>query len=262
MRGVYSQGFIFPLSWLNEERGTDISLLKEGDDVTEVIGIKKWVSNDELSQYADTKKIPFPSFVPKTDEPRIQNNPELLTTLIGNEIVISRKEDGCSATYVYNAEKKEFMVCSRNYVVQPDKSVIQYFNVSKSFDIEKKMEQYGKSLAIQGEIVGPSINGNKLKLAKLDFRVFSIYDIEKQVYVSTTEMLSICKDLGFNTVPILYMDPNDARTETVQSLLSYVETIEYNKDSPAEGIVVRTNTCSPRTSFKVISNKYLLKHKL
>ena len=111
MRGVYSQGFIFPLSWLNEERGTDISLLKEGDDVTDVIGIKKWVSLDELSQYADTKKIPFPSFVPKTDEPRIQNNPELLTTLIGNEIVISRKEDGCSATYVYNAEKKEFMVC-------------------------------------------------------------------------------------------------------------------------------------------------------
>jgi len=265
MRGVYSQGLIFPVSWLHEERGIDISLLREDDDVTSVIGIKKWVTRDEMSQYVDTSKNSFPSCVPKTDEPRIQNNPKLLKTLIGNEIVITRKEDGCSATYIYDAKEKEFKVCSRNCVVQPDKldkSVIHYFNVSNSFDIEKKMEQYGKSLAIQGEIVGPSINGNKLKLSKLDFRVFNIYDIEKQVYISTTDMIQLCNEFGFNTVPILYIGSTDARTETVQTMLSYVETIEYNKDCPAEGIVVRTNNCSPRTSFKVISNKFLLKHKL
>jgi len=263
MRGVYSQGLIFPLSWLAEERQIDISLLKENDNVTDIIGIKKWISQDEATQYDDTdKKNLFPSYVPKTDEPRIQNNPKLLTSLIGNEIVITRKEDGCSATYVFNAETNEFLICSRNYIVSLDKSTAHYFNMNELFNIETKMKQLGRSIAIQGEIVGPLINGNKLKLTNYDFRVFNIYDIEKQTYVSTTEMMSICEELKLNTVPILYLGGNDARTESVQSLLIYAESIEYNKGCPAEGIVVKTNTCSPRTSFKVISNKYLMKHKL
>jgi RNA ligase (TIGR02306 family) len=164
-------------------------------------------------------------------------------------------------TYVYDA-KMGFIVCSRNYVIQLNKSTIHYFNVCTSFDIEKKMTQYGKSIAIQGEIVGPSINGNKLKLNKLDFRVFNIYDIENQTYISTTDIIQFCNDYKLNTVPILYLGPNNETVQSVQNLLSYTETVEYDKNVPAEGIVVRTNTCSPRTSFKVISNKYLLKHKL
>ena len=66
-------------------------------------------------------------------------------------------------------------------------------------------------------------------------------------------------------MPILYRGKNNNiidKTQSVETLLSYVETIEYDKGNPAEGIVIRTNTCSPRISFKVISNKYLLKHKL
>jgi RNA ligase (TIGR02306 family) len=263
IRDVCSQGLIFSLSWLAEERGIDITALKEGDDVTAIIGIKKWISKDELAQYSsDTTNTKFPSYVPKTDEPRIQNHPELLDALKEKEIVITRKEDGCSATYVYDATTQEFMVCSRNYVIQMDASTKQYFSIETMFNIKEKLSQYGKSLALQGEIVGPGINGNRLKLRKLDFRVFNIFDIENQSYVSTNDMVKICQKLNFNTVPILYIGKMNEITESVDTLIAYAETIKYDNNIPAEGIVVRTNTPSPRISFKVISNKYLSKHKL
>ena len=349
IRGVFSQGLVFPIQWVIEEKGIDCSEFNEGDDVTKIIGVRKWVPNEEMTQYEHKQGAPkaytFPSYVPKTDEARIQGRPKYIKEIQGQQIVVSRKEDGCSMTVLYikpivkslveplaeppaepsveplvepsvepSAESSveslvepsvesliepsvepltesliepsveslaestsessaelsteslvdpNFMICSRNFkLTEPDPNNQHYYHVVKKFAIEEKLTGYGKSIAIQGEIVGPKINKNKLKLPELDFRVFSIFDIESQSYVSQTEMMDLCNHLGLHTVPILYIGLPDERFQSVQSIVEYTNKLEYSPKNPAEGIVVRVDKRSPRISFKVISNEYLVKNNL
>jgi len=298
-----SQGLVFKLDWLTEERGIDISSLAVGDDVTSIIGIKKWVEPEESELYEpDTQptgskapqnnrtKIPFPNFIPKTDEPRIQNNKKFIEDIQNEQIFVSRKEDGCSATFVTAQadanwfwsfvntiwlyifgycykETKEFLVCSRNFGYRAETAdSTKYFMIAERFRIKEKLEAYGKNhpcIAVQGEIIGPGINGNRLKLTDFDFRVFSIYNVADSCYFSQSEMVDICKELGLNTVPILYQGLASANEhfQSLESILSYTGSVQYNNGNPAEGIVVRVDKQSPRISFKVISNEFLLKHK-
>ena len=83
-------------------------------------------------------------------------------------------------------------------------------------------------------------------------------------------MLNICEYFGLKTVPLI---PFEAKfnfkvttdiDETVENLLKYVDSIKYrtffDDASPnqiAEGAVFRMNDMS--YSFKIISNKFLLK---
>jgi RNA ligase (TIGR02306 family) len=128
--GVLSQGLVAPLSWLREDFGiTDISHLKEGSDVTDIFRIMKHVELEEAylfpeiamkSGNGDRKAqpvttLPFPSYIPKTDEERIQNIPYILNYLQNESVVITRKEDGCSATYAFKDGR--FFICSRNLVL-------------------------------------------------------------------------------------------------------------------------------------------------
>jgi hypothetical protein len=113
--GALSQGLVAPLSWLTEDFGiTDISHLKEGSDVTDIFQIMKHVEEDNLNP-EDGATSPLPSFIPKTEEERIQNIPYILDYIKNEPIVITRKEDGCSATYAFKDGR--FFICSRNLVL-------------------------------------------------------------------------------------------------------------------------------------------------
>ena len=345
IRGIYSQGLVFPLEWIKDL--TDIENLKVDDDVTDVIGILKWISEDEKDQYiqnSDTQLSllqrltfwkssnksntnAFPShIVAKTDEKRIQKTPQYLKEIQGQQISVSRKEDGSSMTIIYTPaesfrftqtqlyiikivssvyalalqlinsiysfeinyarliifcssliihylikeliqycfeQKESLIVCSRNYQLKKgDVNAEQYFTTIEKLKIKEKLSSYGKAIVLQGELVGPKINGNRLQLTELDFRVFSIFDSYKQAYVSQSKMVEICKELNINTVPILYNGIADERFTSLKEILKYTESILYAKGVYAEGIVVRVDKESPRISFKVISNKYLMKHEL
>ncbi|NBX77619.1 MAG: hypothetical protein EBQ92_13795, partial [Proteobacteria bacterium] len=266
MRGVYSQGLIGPMSWLSD-RGFDPAKYKEGDDITKEMGVTKYVREEELSQYTKTvndNSGPFPDCVVKTDEPRIQNDVSMLERIQNRDIVITRKEDGCSCTIGLIDGK--FMVCSRNYECRiPDKSNEHYFHIVQQYDIEAKMrgENYG-NIAIQGEIIGPRINGNKLKQEKFSFRVFNVWNIANRTYYNHEQVTELCGKLGLDTVPVLYCGPSKQFTAcelTAKGLMAFAESLEYTKGDPAEGIVVKTNDqLGTRISFKVISNKFLLQN--
>lgn len=280
MLGVISQGLLAPLNWLAEDFNYDVSTLKEGDDVSEIFQLKKFVPQEEEEQYIKTAtksgktaaiRQSFPSYVPKTDEPRIQNMPNLLEEIQDEQVVITRKEDGCSATYIYRDGK--FLVCGRNFVMIRDidsenKSLRHYFRIAEEFNIEEKFRELSRNIAIQGEIVGPGINANRMKLTGLDFRVFYMYDIDYERYLSFDEMTSLCQVLSLRTVPLLYrgLAREFEPLHTVHGLLEFVGGLEYAKKIPAEGCVVRVEYDNSigrnKRSFKVISNKYLLKNEL
>lgn len=128
------------------------------------------------------------------------------------------------------------------------------------FDMESKMRNLDKNYAIQGETVGPKINGNKLKLKDFDFRVFNIYDIDNRRYLSWDKVVEITDELGLNRVPELFRGIYTDEMATVQYLLKFAEELEYAPKVPAEGIVIKNNGHLKRRSFKAISNKFLLKN--
>lgn len=283
-----SQGLLGPLSWLSDyNESIDIKTIKLDDDVTTFLNVRKFVMTTELKQYMDSidadKK--FPTFCPKTDEERVQNIPKILQEIVDKEIIITRKEDGTSTTYIYCKKKTSidnfvnesindsindstdiFLICGRNRILTKKNTIdyisgTHYFTMAEKFDIETKMRNLGINICIQGEIVGPKINGNKLKLNYFDFRVFNIWDIDSQRYLLWERVMEITNILGLNCVPLIYKGPFKAEWSSVKKLLSMADDIEYAKDIPAEGMVVKTNDDNfPRHSFKVISNKYLLKN--
>jgi RNA ligase (TIGR02306 family) len=294
--GRLSQGLLGPLSWLKSSSKE----FKEGDDVSAVLKVRKYVSpheNDAYNNHGQNQTQSthtFPSFVPKTNECRVQDVPRVIQNLPGTEVVITRKEDGTSTTFVHlneskihhvtaaiettpNGETKEtdlkqdvkveengiILVCGRNYILEENSAnSAPYFAMEKKYDLSHKMRAYGRNIAIQAEIVGPKINGNKMKLKEIDLEVFNVYDIDERCYLRWEEVETICKDLGLKTVPVLFRGPFPQELASVKALLDMANRLEYAPKICAEGMVCKTNQGKefPRHSFKVISNTFLLKH--
>lgn len=272
--GTLSQGLIAPLSWITDlDASFDLTQIQINDDVTNILKVRKFVTVAELQLYSDDDEFTsFPHFVPKTDEQRVQNIPKVLSELVGQEVVITRKEDGTSTTYVYCQNKQPveqsgiFLICGRNHVLSDRnpanlKERAHYFEIADKFTIQTKIKALGLNIAIQGEIVGPKINGNKLKLKQNDFRVFNIWDINEQCYLKWEQVEQITDQLQLNRVPLLYKGVFQPELANVPALLEMANQIEYVKGVAAEGMIVKTNYGKekPRHSFKVISNRFLLK---
>ena len=285
IRGQISQGLLGPLKWL-ADRGYDITNLVEGQNVTEQMGVTKYVQVEEIAQYTNinNKEIPefsekWPENIPKTDEDRLQNNLKYLDRIIGREIVITRKEDGSSCTFVFNNGK--FLVCSRNMVViKGNQNAKPYFFLEEKFKIGENMANLGINIAIQGEALGPTINGNKLKLSEYTYRVFNIYDIDRRQYLLHSEITTICTKLGLEQVPLIYKGPtntfvfkcnktfeilmnskndnNNGHRIVLEEFLKLADSLEYAKGCRAEGLVLKTDDMQNRVGFKVISNEFLL----
>ena len=100
LRGQISQGICFPLSIL--PAGFDI---QEDADCTAVLGITKYEPPIPACLNGIAKGA-FPSFIPKTDEMRVQILQDLLDRYKGEGCYVSEKVDGSSATfYVHNQDR-------------------------------------------------------------------------------------------------------------------------------------------------------------
>lgn len=291
MRGVISQGLMGPLIWL--PKGLPDDMLKEGTDVTTIMNIKKWIPKEEEELYVKDKEG-FPINIRKTDEPRIQNCCKNLNDLLGANIIITQKYDGTSTTFAYSDNK--FKIYSRNFLLQEGKESQHYYEIAKRYDLETKMSNLGKNIAIQGELIGPKINCNRHNVKENEYYVFNIFDIDRQYYMTWDELLVIASNLGLKTVPVVYRGLMKVEYSVLSNLLDLASSQKYSDTSLAEssnvshsldtakidkssnartshssdlsilaeGIVVKTDLPYgfPRISFKVISNEYLLKHKL
>lgn len=110
LRGQISQGLILPITVL----GDNTSGLYEGMDVTEKLGIVKYEAPIPASLQGKVKGS-FPSFIPKTDEERVQNLEKEYNQLIfssKHQLYVTEKLDGSSYTAYFN--RGQFGVCSRN----------------------------------------------------------------------------------------------------------------------------------------------------
>lgn len=276
----------------------DISKLNVGDDVSEVLKItkhdpeaaqdidleppvkKSWLSN-QFSFYKwklfgikrQSKAVnDFPSDVPKTDETRVQKMGGLLERCVGTPVYISEKCEGSSASFIFRKQGNWlvklfgydylFQACSRNRIVfSSNKKTISTHNtaeLNEKYSIERKMKALGRNLAIQGEMIGPKIQGNIYRLSEVEVRFFSAYDLDKQSYVGFDELQDILNQLELPMVPIV-----SENTLLQSDVKYYVELSKgksaINKKIDREGIIIRALDSS--FSFKSINPEYLLKQK-
>lgn len=269
LRGEISQGLIMPLSLAKEAGCTD---LKEGDDITEALGVKKWEEPMRAST-GGTITGGLPYSISKTDETRIQAEPRLLDEFKDAEYYISTKMDGSSHSISF--DKDGLHVCGHNYEYADDGKSSFYEFLKRNEIIArflafvkktKENEEGAKemfSLTLQGELCAPGIQKNPLKLTEPHWYVFSVCKNEKRLGLD--ELLNICKEIGLETVPIEERGRDlKEQYKDIDALLKRAEG-QYPPGGPKEGIVIRTTTpaysdiLNDNLSFKVINNKYLLK---
>lgn len=281
MAGVISQGICFPMSILPEGR------YKEEDDVTDVIGVKQYEATMDkepeptkdcakhypafLMRYKWFRQLVlgkkqskgFPTFISKTDETRIQNAPFYLKDK--SLWVATEKVDGQSGTFALKRQKSkfpfvkdkfEYIVCSRNNrLYKPDSST--YWSVSCRYQIEEKLKTIignNEWVAIQGECVGPKVQGNKYKVTTPDLYVFNV--IFPDGRVGSTEAAEICKNLDMKFVPII--DTGVVLPDTVDEILAYAHGTSALHNTLREGIVFRSQ--DGKRSFKAVDPLFLMKH--
>ena len=288
-RNQISQGLVMPISDLkelymqinckNSVRVFPMSIVdpEEGYDLTEELNIEKYeppVSNGPLGEV-----ISHEWYVPKTDEERIQvcaENvlPEYMK-IDQNNWYASIKLDGTSCTA--GLFEDTFLIGGRN---QWYKGPNMYTETVKKYgDIETKAREYleatGVYVVFQGELCGPGIQSNKLGLKEKEWFIFNVFvsttgKMDSYEKLDLIGMLGMCERFGLKHVPLVNAeDKFDFKTGTsiddiVDKLLYYADNFRYRtyfeNASPnqiAEGLVFRLNDMT--NSFKVVSNKFLLK---
>lgn len=248
LRGQVSQGLLLPYPGSGEV----------GDDLTEALGIVKY-EPPIPAQLAGQMKGVFPSFIPKTDEERIQNLTSEYAGLLGSnsDWVITEKLDGSSTTiYLMN---DEFGVCSRNIDLLETEGN-SFWRVARDWNIEAKMRHFSSifgNFAIQGELIGEGIQGNPYCLKGQTIRLFSLHLIDAGRRASYFELENFCRKSSLDMAPLLSED-DQVLPVTIDELLAMADGKSLlNPATDREGIVVRS--VDQLISFKVISNKYLLK---
>ena len=248
LRGQLSQGLLTPIP-------DGIVDPKEGDDLTEALDIVKY-EPPIPAQLAGKIKGTFPSFIPKTDETRIQNfETDVGFVPVGERVYVTEKLDGTSFTCYFN--NGVFGVCGRNWelIETNDNSLWRMANM---LELKDKLTKLGKNIAIQGELVGNGINGNLYGLTDHKLFFFTAYDIDKGRRLFFDELEWLLFRLSVPIVPVLekygYVLPNE---NLVDNMLKYAEGKSIlNMGVDREGVVVRG--LEREFSFKAISNVYLL----
>lgn len=257
LRGQISQGICFPLGILPE--GTEIL---EDLDVTDLLGVTKF-EPPVPANLAGTVKGMFPTFIPKTDETRVQVLEKVLNTYAGTVCYVTEKLDGSSVTFYLR--DGEFGVCSRNLDLKfSEENSMWKFAIANR--LEEKLKALTRNIAIQGEIIGEGIQKNKYKLRAQAIYFFNVFDIDAYRYLSLNEVKGLLAELELKMVPVLEEDY--FLEDSVEALIgkSKMRSV-LNKDTIAEGIVIRPveekidrEVLQGRISFKAINPDFLIKY--
>lgn len=237
IRGVISQGLAIPLSMFNIPENTP-----EGTDVTELLGITKYLSPSEKEETSQQErklaneknklkrfmmryswfrrlslsrkqKEGFPYWVSKTDEERIQNIPHVLEQFADEIVYVTEKIDGQSATFtgkmipVFNGWLGTILPKKFKFVVCSRNLTTNdrgslYWRVAKKYNLEQILKE-NPNLTIQGEQNDTKVQGNKYGFREPMLHVFNIINHEKGYYYDSFEIHEFCEKYNLPVVPIL-----------------------------------------------------------
>lgn len=280
LRQKISQGLIIPLpkgKW------------NEGDDITDVLGVKKYEKPDNNPERYEKPRMPkkwykkwiylfkynflyktFPKLqrlsrspfprhlISITDEERIQNFPQVLTQYAGKTFIVSYKLDGSSITIIHSKVlgKSKFRICSRRFELHDKKNDWHrtFNNTDFKFEVLKLVNHFKTNdIIVQGEAIG-KFNGNHHNLPTEQIRLFNICVNGKRL--NQKEFIEVCLK---NNIPHCPMYKEIVLNHTLPEILKVSEIKDLiNPNVDAEGLVWRC--VEDNMSFKVINNNFLLKN--
>lgn len=295
LRKTLSQGLIMPVREFPEILDR-FGAVEEGQDVTEALKIEKWEPIEKASsnQPGQQGTKSFPAFIRKTDQERIQNYGHVVAKALDDTFEVTVKKDGSSCTvfrvdpssayyeaavaltrgklgfwakvkaYVRDRVKGRYAVygiCSRN-VLLPLVGTSNFHIAAEAPLRALLADTDNASLAIQGELVAPDVQGNYEKVSEVEFHMFDLFDIDKQAYVLPVERRSWAAQNGINHATIV--DQGTLRNilrlkdgdDVIKVALTYASGQGDNAGVDREGVVMKCDTKD--LSFKIVSNEYLL----
>lgn len=257
LRKRISQGLLLPTSVLVQDgvNGEEFPFI-EGSDVSEILGIQKWEPPVDVNLSGEIKAS-FPSFIPKTDQERVQNLKNEIVDYKSKNLLfeVTEKLDGSSCTIYYYDGK--IGVCSRNLELKEGDDNAFWF-VAKNQELIDILTKTDRNIALQGEVIGPKIQGNPYNKSEPTFFLYDIFDIDKQEYFTFKERALFSAQNGIFHVPVLETDqplPSDKIDDIL--LLAEGNSI-LNVKATREGVVYKCAS-NPNIHFKSISNTFLLK---
>lgn len=278
LRKEISQGLLLP--WYDFPELHEYA--RTGDDLSEKLDVIKFERPEPSAPNAAGN---FPDFIKKTDEDRIQNVwKKLSREHFDSSFIPTLKLDGTSCTIAYLNEKYEdewkedgfndvdrndsssiigkVIACSRNLRIKYDRES-HYWKAIEASNLHVKIRDMARdrdrAVAIQGEVMGPGIQGNPEKLNTYQFFAFNVFDIDSQEYLPFTDAVNLFEAYGIQYVPIIGKPLKVFQEfDTIDSLLEYSDGPSINAKY-REGIVWKSEDAAPSVSFKAISNKWLLK---
>lgn len=255
----------------------------------EVLGVKKWEEKPAQDQQPEHRRLGnYPGEVfRRTDVQRVEDCPNLFTKHKYSKLVYqeSVKMDGAAMvvyfvkkssgyfhtlnplpekvgpnTVLEGAQGARFGVCSnkvdKNELEDHGPAAFRYWETALRYDLPNKLSKLGRNIAIQGELCGDVIQGNRegLPEGEQDFFVFAMFDIDKQDYFDPRHVEKMAKELGLKHVPVLgYVKLTDIAS-------SHQDLKKRAAQRKGEGLVFKC--LEDKRRFKVISSTYLLEHNL
>ncbi|MDR1851208.1 MAG: RNA ligase family protein [Propionibacteriaceae bacterium] len=178
--------------------------------------------------------------------------------------IATEKIDGTSTTF--SLDRDGFHVAGHNWAIveNPDNALWQ---MASKYDVERKLRDWladsgAQQVAIQGETYGEKIQGNPLRVKGVNFAAFNFIADGRRL--PRTQWPEFAVEMSVPVLNLPIPTSVDQALEQADELRSKV-----NPSAKAEGIVWRSSTASEvvlpdgqhaEASFKVVSNKYLLKH--
>ena len=218
-----------------------LSKLKAGDDITDLLNIRKYEPVEDASPTRGDSKKSYPkwvkfclshfltrwigriwqkrhqnsaggfpsSIITKSDETCVQNMKYVLERFKDSEVYTSVKMGGQSFTVVPDFKGKKLKgayVCSRNNAYNlEDKSL--FWEMMRQYDIVNKYKRVykdtGKIYVFQGEQVGPGIQDNIYDFTKNYWYVFTVKDYKTGKQLPLEEAIKVSEMFGLRFVPIL-----------------------------------------------------------
>ena len=258
LRGVYSQGIVFPLAGFPEFVDTD-----EGTSLDAIIGVARW---EPPAPPGLAALGPFPSFLHKTDAERVQTLDDDTWAHIQSDRASWRpteKVDGTSLT-AWRTSDGVLHVASRNWELDPATANV-YWEIAEVSGISDQLE-IGQW--VQGEVVGPAVQGNPLRLDKLQLVTFGFGTYDPATPSIVTTMRAPMGDwpdwVEQQSAPVYDL----ALPATIAEAVAQVETVKslLAPSRDAEGVVwthamgASVAGLEDRAVWKSISARYLTKN--
>ncbi len=298
LRGVLSQGLIYPVLEMNVNGETQYSVcgeaavnpasnsmndnmdVEEGTDVTEFLGITKWEPPIPVHMQGEVYNA-F-GLTPKYDIENFKMYPDVLQE--GEEVIMTEKIHGTWCCFGWHPDNPEdchiitskgmsekglaFKLNDANAHNLYVRALRSTENASGKNIIERAMGFWGGANAfyILGEVYGPGIQkGFTYGINQPRFRLFDVYwGNPKSVgyYADATVLQTLAEALEVERVPELYRGPFSK--DKMMELTSGKESVSGTEANMREGVVIRP-VCERehlelgRVILKSVSEEYLLR---